>query len=159
MRTSIAEIRAFLDANAIRLDALRFHFGDSLFGKTIQHRGCVCRLCDSLIELLLAKCPNFSEAHAIGRQHTGKRMNKDTLHPQRIGHEASVLPPCPTKAIQRVACDIIAPLNANLLNGVCHVLNGNPQKAFGRFLWRQDRVASFVGDLLRERRELLSNDV
>ena len=50
----------------------------------------------------------ISQAHAVSRQHTGHWMYQDARHAQRIGYQTRVLPTSTAKALQGVACHVIA---------------------------------------------------
>ena len=94
------------------------------------HR-CIQGLLDGLLFDQTLRC----QAHAIGRQHTRHGMNQNLRHPQCISHCASVLPSCTTKTLQGIASNVIAPGHRNFLNGMCHLLNSDVNKAFGNFFW------------------------
>src|SRR5690625_2870882 len=58
---------------------------------------------------------------------------QNALNRERIGDEACVLGCSPTKAIERIFCDVVATLDGDLFDRVGHVIDGDTQKAFGNF--------------------------
>ena len=78
----------------------------------------------------------ISQAHAVSRQHTSHRMHQDARHTQCISHQARVLSTCTAKALQGVACHVIATGHRDFFNGVGHLLHRNVHKPFGNgFCW------------------------
>ena len=99
---------------------------------------------------LLAEGPNVGQPHAVGGENASQGVQKDRGHPQGIGDVASVLPTRAAEATQRVLGDVVAALERDLLDGVSHVLNGDPAKTLGHLL----RAAHIVGDLADRLRQL-----
>ncbi len=71
------------------------------------------------------------EAHAVGRQHAGQRVDEHALHRQRVGHQAGVLPGRAAEAAQRVARHVVAALDRDLLDRVGHVADRDLHEALG----------------------------
>ena len=90
---------------------------------------------------LLAAGGHRGKAHPIGRQEAGQGMQQDMLHAQRIGNEAGVLSTRAAERIQQIARHVVAALNADLLDGIGHVFDGDGQEAFRHLLGR----APFAG--------------
>ncbi len=61
-------------------------------------------------------------------------MQQHGLHAERIGDRAGMLSARPAEAVERVAGDVIAAADGNLLDGVRHVLDRDAQEAVGDFL-------------------------
>ena len=61
-------------------------------------------------------------------------MDVHTLHSERVGHHASVLPTGATEAGQRVFRHVIAALHTDVLDRIGHVFNGDAKEACGNFL-------------------------
>ena len=66
--------------------------------------------------------------NAIGGEDPGERMEKNSLHPQRVGDKTGMLAGRTSETVEGVRGDIIAALDGDLLNGVRHVFHGNAQK-------------------------------
>ena len=75
-------------------------------------------------------------------------MDQHRLHPQRISHQTGMLARRPAKGVERVFRHIIAALNADLLDRIGHVLDGDGQKALGHLL---GGFALGLGDLGKAR--------
>ena len=58
-------------------------------------------------------------------------MDENALHPQRIGHHASVLARGSAEAAQRVLRDVVPALHGNVLDRVCHVFDGDLEESVG----------------------------
>ena len=74
---------------------------------------------------------DVGEAHAVGGQHAGERVDQHLRHAQCIRDAAGVLPGGAAEAGQRVRSDIMAALHRDFFDGVGHVFDGDPQKTFG----------------------------
>ena len=85
---------------------------------------------------LLAQQALVRQAHAVGRQDARHGVHQYLRHAQCIGHQAGVLAARATKTLQGVARDVVAPGNADLLDGACHLLHGNLDAAVGRVFGR-----------------------
>jgi hypothetical protein len=95
---------------------------------------------------------DFGEAHAIGRKQAGERMQQHRLDAERIGDEAGMLAAGAAKGVQRIAGDIIAALDRDLLDRLGHVGDGDLDEAVGDLLGR-----AAIADLASERCELLAH--
>ncbi len=63
-------------------------------------------------------------------------MHQDARHAQCISHQARVLSACTAKALQGVACHVIATGHRDFFYGVGHLLHRNVHKPFGNgFSW------------------------
>ncbi len=80
-------------------------------------------------------------------------MDVDAPHAERVGHQAGMLAAGAAEAAQRVLRDVVAALDRDLLDGVRHVLDGDPEEALGHFD-RRAAVAAGRGDRVGERGEL-----
>src|SRR5581483_3606938 len=80
-------------------------------------------------------------------------MDEDPAHAERIGHPAGVLPARAAKARQGVGRDVMASLDGDLLDGVRHVLHGDPQESLRQLLGRP-AYPRRPRHLLRQRGEL-----
>ena len=107
---------------------------------------------------LLAKAAHVGETHAVGRQHTGERMDEHTRHAERVGDRAGVLPARAAEAAQRVFGDVIAARHGDVLDRVRHVLDGDLEEAV-RDLFLRPLDAGRRRDLAGECCEFLADDV
>ena len=82
-----------------------------------------------IAERLLPGRTDIGEPHTIGRQQAGHRMQQNALHPQRIGHQAGMLATGTAEAVQRIAGDIVAALDGNLLDRLDHIGNRDTDEA------------------------------
>ena len=64
---------------------------------------------------------DLGEAHAIGRQQPGQRMQQHRLDAERIGDEAGMLAAGAAEGVQRIAGDVVAALDRDLLDRLGHV--------------------------------------
>jgi hypothetical protein len=64
-----------------------------------------------LFHCLLAHRGLIGEAHAIGGQNAGVRMNEHRFHAESVGHQARMLPTGATKTLQCEACHIVTLLH------------------------------------------------
>ena len=119
-------------------DALRCKVSLRLRRQSIQRRRCLIPVAQRFIELPFLNRARFRQTHAIGRKHPGKGMQKHALHPQGIGHAGCMLPPCAPEALQRVPGHIMPALDADLLDGIGHVVDRDAQKPV-RHLFRAGR--------------------
>ena len=140
-------------------DALAAHLGQRLGGQLVQHGLGAGGLGDGALVLPLAQRADLGQPHAIGRQNAGIGVDENRLHPQRVGDGAGVLPARAAEAVQRVARDVIAALDRDLLDGVRHVLDGDAQEALGDLLAAHPRLAGGGGDRLRHLVELFRDDL
>ena len=107
------------------------------------------RLCACFIQRrldgALTHGAGVGEAHAVGGEQAGERVDQDRAHAQGIGHEAGVLAARAAETLQGVVGDVIAALHGDFLDGVGHVLDGDADEAFRHFFGRA-RVASLRGE-------------
>ena len=119
------------DADLIGRNALPSDFGAGIRCQCGKARLGLCQRIKPFAKLHFAHGAHVGQSHTKGGQNTCKRMDKDAFHPKRIGHETSMLPACPTKAVHRVFGHVIAALHTDFLDRIGHVFNGNPQETFG----------------------------
>ncbi len=110
------------------------------------------------LDLNFAHGTNIGQPHAISRQNSGERMQEDPLHPQCVGDKAGVLATCATETVESVFRHVVTALNRDLLNGVRHIVDRDPQKAFGHLFRSRFRCAGGLGDFLRQLSELFTNN-
>ena len=77
------------------------------------------------LDRALAQHAHVGEAHAIGRQHAGQRMQEDARHAERVGDEAGMLAAGAAEAAERILGHVVAALDRDLLDRVRHVLDGD----------------------------------
>ena len=97
------------------------------------------------------------QAHAVGREHAGERMDEDARHAERVGDAAGMLAAGAAEALQRVAGDVVAARDRDLLDRVGHVADGDVDEALGHLLGRARRAGRLL-DLRRQRGELRADD-
>ena len=73
------------------------------------------RVPEWLFERLLAGGADVGEAHAVGGQQRGERMDQHLGHAERIRHQAGVLAAGAAEAIERVARHVVAALQGDFL--------------------------------------------
>ncbi len=105
--------------------------------------------------------PDVGQPHAIGAEHTGKGMNEDAFHGQRVGDPTRVLPAGAAETVERIFGNVVAALHGYLLDGVGHVLDRDLQEPFRHF-FRRWRGLGFVfsergGDVAGEFGETIPN--
>ncbi len=91
---------------------------------------------------------DVGQPHPVGREQRRHRVDQAGPHPQRVGDGAGSLRPRAAEHRQAVPRDVIAPLHADRLDRVRHVLDRNPQEPLRHLLRRP-------ADLRRQRREAL----
>ena len=92
------------------------------------------------------------QAHAVGREHPREGVDQDLLHAQRLRHPAGQLAGGAAEAGEHVPGHVIAPPDGDALDGVGHVLHGDPEVPLGHRL----RRAAHAG---RQRPELRLHDL
>ena len=117
------------------------------------------RVCYRRIELDFAQRPYFGQSHTVSRQNARIGMDQHFGHAQSVRHQTGVLPARAAKALQGVLGHIMAPLHADLLDRVGHVVDGDMQKAFGDILGPARGFAGRFGDLLGQRLKLFAHHV
>ena len=85
-------------------------------------------------------------------------MNENARDAQRVGDLAGVLAAGAAEGAQRVLGHVVAALDRDLLDGVGHVLDRDPQEPLGH-LHGVARIAGGIADLLRQGGEFLLHDV
>ena len=118
--------------------ALRLELGQSSGGERSRdraHMGDRTRR-ELPVHGLLAAGANIGEAHAVRRQNAGERMNEHGGHAEGVGYLAGMLGAGAAKAVEHVRAHIIAAHDRDLLDGVGHVLDGDPDEALGHRLRR-----------------------
>ena len=139
----VADVRAHEHRDGLRADALAGDLPADVFRKLLcdlAERG--ERFCaERFLDRLLARRADVGEAHAVGGQQRGERMDQHRGHAERVGHQTRVLAAGSAKAIERIARHVIAALHGNLLDRVRHVLHGDLDEAVG------DRFRRLAADL------------
>ncbi len=114
-------------------------------------RGCefaaVERFPQRLLERALAQRAHLGEAHAVGREHPGERMQQHARHAERGGHRAGMLAASATEADQGVVAHVVAALHRDGLDRIGHVLDRDAQEALGDLL-RAGALAGRGGNLI-----------
>ena len=110
------------------------------------------------LDRLLAQRAHVGEAHAVGRQHAGERMDEHARHAERVGDEARVLAARAAEAAQRVLGDVVAALHGDVLDRVGHVLDGDPAGSRRRSPRAVRDAPVCARDVVGERRELVAHD-
>ena len=152
MRALIAHVHTPLDHDPIARDILAEHFlnGTSLeIGKRLGDS--LGRALQRTLDLALAQRAHFREAHAISREHARIGMQQHARDAEHIGDGARVLTASPAKAVERVACHVVAALHRDFLDRIGHVLDGNAQEALSnllRLIRRPARVIDLSGQAL-----------
>ena len=136
MGPGIAQMRPAF--HGLYRDALRPKVIHGLHRQGIQHRRCLIPVLQRFIKLAFMNRPRFCQAHSVGGQHPGKGMQKHPLHSQSIRHARCMLAPGPAKALQGIACHIMPPLHADLLDRIRHIVDRDAQKPVGH-LFRTGR--------------------
>ncbi|EWS58097.1 hypothetical protein Y694_03996 [Methylibium sp. T29-B] len=115
--------------------------------------GQACRI-EAALDRRLAHRGLVGQTHAVGRQHTGQRVDEDARHAQCVGDRAGVLPAGAAETLQRVAAHVVAARDRDALDRIGHVGHSDLQRAGGHVL-RQRGTAGRHGELLRQRAEAL----
>ena len=76
------------------------------------------------------------QPHAVSAEHTGQGVHQNSLHAQRVGHQAGMLAASAAKALQHVAGDVIAASHRDFLDGIGHLLHRDANEALGHLLGR-----------------------
>ena len=146
VRAGGADMRGADNPDVRLADALLGHLVARLGDDGRERRlGCL-GLGDRFGELELADAADVGQPHAEGREHAGIGVDIDALHPQHVGDLAGVLAAGAAEAVHGVLGDVIAALDADLLDRVGHVLDRDAQEALGQILGAHLRVAGLLGD-------------
>ncbi len=97
----------------------------------------------------LAHRREVGQAHAVGGEHAGIRVDVDAGHPQGIGDQAGMLAAGATKTLQGVLGDVVAARHRHLFDRVGHVFHRDLDEAFRHGLGRA-LVAGGFFDLGRQ---------
>ncbi len=155
----VLEMQRSLDGDARGGDALRGDFAAGHAAEVVEHRFDVgqCRFRQRRLDRTLAQVTHVGQAHPVGGEHAGERMDEHTGHAQGVGDGASVLPAGPAEATKRVLRHVVAALDRDVLDRVRHVVDGDLQEALGdRF--RSQSMSGPRRDVGRQRRETLPHD-
>ena len=153
----VLDVHPTLDPQAVRRLALRDQIVSGLAIQGIE-------LLDGLGKRLIVEAPfdraltqrrRFGQPHAIGRQHTGKRVSHHGRHRERIGDCTGMLAACAAKHRQGITGHVIAALHRDLLDGIGHVRVGDIDKALGN-LFRAQLAAGGLSDGLCKLRKALA---
>ncbi len=82
----------------------------------------------------LAQRAHVREAHAVGAEHAGQRVEQDARHAQRVGDQAGVLAGRAAEAAQHVAGDVVPALRGDALDRAGHGLAGHADEVVGELL-------------------------
>jgi hypothetical protein len=130
----IAQMEPLQHRDRARRHALGGERPGRLAGEVVRH-GAQPRQqprCQGRLDGPLAQHALVGQPHAVGREHTGQRVQQHPRHAERIGNQAGMLPAGTAEAAERVFRDVVAALDRDLLDGVGHVLDGDPEEALGR---------------------------
>ena len=94
----------------------------------------------------------IGDAHAVGREHPGERVDQHRVDAERIGDLTGMLAGRSAEARQREARHVVTALYGNLLDRVRHAFHGNAQEARSQ-RFRSDAFAALTADALGKRRE------
>jgi hypothetical protein len=106
----------------------------------------------------LAQRPQVGQAHAVGAEHAGERVDHHLGHAQGVGHQAGVLASRSAETGQDIFGDVVAALDRDLPHRLGHVLHGDGHEALGDLL-RGHGLAGRGLDLVRHRLEAGHDDV
>jgi hypothetical protein len=95
------------------------------------------RLAEFALERRLAHGGLVGKSHAVGREHTGQRMDVDPRHAERVRDQRGVLAAGTAKALQGITGEIVSAHDGNAFHRIRHIAHGNPQRAGGQLLRRQ----------------------
>ena len=143
--TVITQMQTFQQAGLVIPDALLLEFSQSIDRQSIKLLIEISQAFSGELAFnsLFTHGTDIGQAHAIGRQNAGERMNKDLGHTKGIGNLTGMLTTSTAKALQDIVADVIAALHGNLFDGVCHVFNSNTQETFGDFFGCADLTGVF----------------
>jgi hypothetical protein len=116
------------------------------------------RFVERRLDRLLPQRAHVREPHPVRRQHARERMDEHARHAERVGDEAGVLPARAAEAAQRVLGDVVAALDADVLDRVRHVRDRDLEEPVGDRLGRAPRAGRAL-DLVGERLELAPHDL
>ena len=93
-----------------------------------QHRLRAPRPADAALPQL----DHVGQAHAVGAEHPGERVDHHPLHAERVGDEAGMLAAGAAEAGQSVAGDVVAAGDRDLLDRARHIVDRDPDEACRR---------------------------
>ncbi len=127
----IADMNLTQDFRAILWHILADQFLLRLCGHAIQFRVQAAQqpLVQGLLDRAFPHRADIGQAHAIGRQNPREGMDQNLCHAQCIGDQTGMLPPGPTKALQRIFSHVIATLDGDFLNRIGHVFDRDFQES------------------------------
>ena len=91
------------------------------------------------------------QPHAVGREHAGKRMQKDAADTQAAGNSAGVLPAGSAEDDQRVVAHVVAARYRDLADRLRHVVVGDVEETLGELL--RSPLVAVRAELRRQRFE------
>jgi hypothetical protein len=96
----------------------------------------------------------FGQAHAVGREHAGQRMQQYSADAERIGDQAGMLTAGAAEGIHHVVGDVVAALHRDAQDRVRHVLDRDADEAVSDL-----RSLAAIADLGGEPGEALAHDL
>ena len=72
----------------------------------------------------------------VGAQDAGQRMDHHRPDPQRVRHQAGMLPARAAETLQHIAGDIMPPRDRDLLDRIGHIVDGDADEALGNLARR-----------------------
>ena len=136
VRAGIAQVQLALHRDTRLRHALRRHVGPRLCREFVEAGGEAGQggVVQFGFHCRLAQQALVGQAHAIGREHAGMRVQQHPGHAQGIGHQAGMLPTGAAERGQRVFRHVVAARHGNLLDRVRHIVDRDGEKAFGHRL-------------------------
>ena len=154
------EVEAPVTGDARRGDALLLDVAarDALQRAECRLRGGERSVVERRLDRLLPERAHVGEPHAVGGEHARERVDEHARHAERVGDEAGVLAARAAETAERVSGDVVAALDADVLDRVRHVLDRDPQETVGDLHGRAP-LARGALDLARESGETLPHDL
>ncbi len=139
VRALVLDVAAALDEEVLRGEALVREFCDGCRLELGQGRcrGLAARPVEWRLERALPQGAHVGEAHAVGAEHAGERVEEHATHAEGVGHQAGVLPGGAAEAAQDVVADVVTPLGADAFDRSRHGLAGHPHEVVGELLGRR----------------------
>ena len=139
VRALVLDVAAALDARLRGRDALQFELG---YGRRLElrqggGRGRAARLLQRRLDAPLAQRAHVGEAHAVGAEHAGERVQERLRHPERVRDEAGVLPGGAAEAAEHVVADVVPALRGDPLDRARHRLAGHAHEVVGELFRRR----------------------
>ena len=160
IRPLVAQMHLAQRIGALRVAALAGHLGAALFLHPVERLPQLFeeRIVEDRLHRAFAHHAEIGKPHAIGREHPGEGVDKDTADPEGIRDQAGVLAARAAEAVEGIPGDVMAALDRDLLDRLGHVLDRDHQEAVRDF-HRRAPVAGLALDFGGERGELLPHDV